>query len=377
MLKPPRQKLQGLQKKQRNKPIQLVCGGFQALLSSESRRYFLERWCRDIDRQILFSSTVNCFPEIMLSRIIGAIGGENPGTLVISVAALHGNEPAGVHALDEAFQMLGAVPHLNFKGRFVGLIGNLHAFSSRSRFVERDFNRIWVNDHLKKILSCDEAELRGEDLELVHLFKVIHAEIQAFKPDKIIILDLHTTSAGGGIFCIPTDESASLTFAKALHAPVILNLFDRVEGTLLRFAAEGHFSDDAPIPETLGVAYEAGQHDDPLSVNRSLSAILNTLHFAGCISDTAIKSPHESILQKSFAELPRVTRLIHAHHVMPGDTFKMRPGYVNFQPIRENEYLADNIRGPILAPCDSLILMPLYQSQGSDGFFLVKEEEAR
>ena len=132
-----------------------------------------------------------------------------------------------------------------------------------------------------------------------------------------------------------------------------------------------------PSVPTVGVAYEAGQHDEPLSVNRSLSAILNTLHFAGCISDANLRSPHENILQKSFAELPRVTRLIHAHHIKPADGFKMRPGYVNFQKVEAAEHLADDVSGQVLAPYTSLILMPLYQAKGSDGFFLVQEVEAR
>jgi succinylglutamate desuccinylase len=51
----------------------------------------------------------------------------------------------------------------------------------------------------------------------------------------------------------------------------------------------------------------------------------------------------------------------------------MRPGYANFQPIRRGEHLADDASGPVLAPEDGLILMPLYQSLGTDGFFLVQE----
>lgn len=313
----------------------------------------------------------------MLSRIIGSIGGEQPGPLVIATAALHGNEPAGVHALEQAFQMLHAAPNLHMQGRMIGLIGNLQAYSNHQRFVERDFNRIWTVEHLAEILPQNEADLHGEDLEFFQLFHAIHREIALYKPEKVILLDLHTTSAGGGIFCIPTDEAESLQLAKALHAPVILNLFDRVEGTLLRFLTEGHFSPEHPIRHALGVAYEAGQHDEPLSVSRSLSAILNTLHFAGCISDLNLRSPHEMILQKSFAELPRVTRLIHAHHIKPGENFKMCPGYVNFQRVQAGEHLADDVHGQVLSPFTSMILMPLYQPQGSDGFFLVKEEEAR
>lgn len=313
----------------------------------------------------------------MLNRVIGKVGGTKPGPLVVATAALHGNEPAGVHALEEAFNMLKNAVDLDFQGRFIGLIGNLHAYTTQSRFIERDFNRIWTKKHIECVLACSENDLRGEDLELLHLYQAIHHEIETYQPEKILFLDLHTTSAGGGIFCIPTDEGPSLEFAKALHAPVILNLFDRVEGTLLRFAAEGHFSDHISTENIYGAAYEAGQHDEALSVSRSLSAIFNALHFAGCIADHSLKSPQESILQKSFSELPRVTRLIHAHHIKPGDTFKMRPGYVNFQRVGAGEHLADDIHGPVLSPANSLILMPLYQPQGSDGFFLVQQEEGR
>lgn len=308
-------------------------------------------------------------------RIIGRVEGETPGTLVIAMSAIHGNEPAGVLALHAAFKMLNKEPKSNFKGRFVGMIGNLQAFKTRARFLEQDFNRIWSVERVRRLFPKKENELKAEDKELLQLYRAIRAEIENYKPRQFILLDLHTTSAGGGIFSIPTDEKGSLKLAKALLAPVILNLFDRVEGTLLRFATDGHF-DDEPVPaELLGIAYEAGQHNDPLSVSRSLSAILNTLHFAGCISDHHLRNPQEMILQKSFAELPKVTRLTHVHHIKQGEAFVMRPGYVNFQKIHAGEHLADDVKGPIFSPFDGLILMPLYQPQGSDGFFIVQEEQ--
>ncbi len=313
----------------------------------------------------------------MLNRVIGTFGGPTPGPLVIVTAAIHGNEPAGVQALKDAFLMLENNPAREFKGKLVGLIGNVQAYAAGSRFVSQDFNRMWKREHLDKLLLQPEQELQDEDLEFVQLYRCVHDEIRKTKPDRLLLLDLHTTSASGGIFCIPTDEGESLAWAKDLHAPVILNLFERVEGTFLRFAVEGNFSDGKTAAPTLCVAYEAGQHEDPLSANRSLSAILNTLHFAGCTADLNLKSPHEMILQKSFAELPKVTRLIHAHHIKPEDAFAMRPGYVNFQKVQKGEHLADDAKGAVLAAHTGLILMPLYQAKGSDGFFLVKEEEAR
>ena len=71
----------------------------------------------------------------MASRVIGTFGGEKPGALVICIGALHGNEPAGVHALEMVFQQLAAKPELEFNGRFLGLIGNLE---HRDRVKARD-----------------------------------------------------------------------------------------------------------------------------------------------------------------------------------------------------------------------------------------------
>ena len=50
----------------------------------------------------------------------------------------------------------------------------------------------------------------------------------------------------------------------------------------------------------------------------------------------------------------------------------MNEGYLNFQEVKKGEHLANDKNGPIYASEDSLILMPLYQKKGEDGFFLVK-----
>lgn len=312
-----------------------------------------------------------------MNRIIGSFGGKNEGALVLAFGALHGNESAGVRALEEVFKMLNHEKSSNsdfhFQGKIVGVLGNKQAFEVKQRFIEKDLNRQWTLENLRRIEHERSANLVAEDLEMAELFDTVHAEIQEFKPQTLILLDLHTTSAGGGIFCIPTDEKASLRLAKALHAPVILHLFEGVGGTLLRFAADGHFQIGGFPKNTVGAAFEAGQHDDPLSVSRTISAVFNCLRAAGCIGEEDLMSPHDAVLEQHSASLPKVTRLLYVHHIRPGDGFRMRPGYANFQPIRQGEHLADDATGPILSPHNGLILMPLYQPKGSDGFFIAEE----
>lgn len=314
-----------------------------------------------------------------MERIIGTYTGPEPGALVVVFGAVHGNEPAGVQALEEIFRMLAREPRVNpgfaFRGKLVGLIGNRQAFASGQRFLRKDLNRMWTLDNLHRIQHGGPDHLDAEDREMAELIACIQAEISAMRPEALILLDLHTTSADGGIFCIPANDTASLRLAKELHAPVILGMLDGLEGTLLHFATGNHFEINGYPKHSLCAAFEAGQHNDPLSVSRSIAAIVNCLRAAGCIRAEDVDSRHETILKKFSDPLPKVTRLHHVHHIRPGDAFRMRPGYVNFQPIRHGEHLADDASGPVLAPQQGLILMPLYQPLGSDGFFVVREME--
>lgn len=312
-----------------------------------------------------------------MNRIIGQFGHGHPGALVLIFGALHGNEPAGVRALEAVFRMLQEAQSrdsgFRFSGALVGILGNRQAFARQQRFIEKDLNRQWTTDNIRRITRQDAASLGAEDLEIAELLELIHEQIRACCPEVVVLLDLHTTSAEGGIFCIPTDEKTSLRLAKALYAPVILNLFEGVEGTLLRYAADGHLQTDARPKYTFGAAFEAGQHDDPLSVSRSIAAIIHCLRATGCIGPEDLQNPYETVLADYSKHLPKVTRLRYVHHIRPGDAFVMRPGYVNFQPVRAGEHLADDVTGDILSPYDGLMLMPLYQPKGSDGFFIVEE----
>ena len=51
----------------------------------------------------------------------------------------------------------------------------------------------------------------------------------------------------------------------------------------------------------------------------------------------------------------------------------MKEGFVNFQRVEKGQLIASNANGEIRSPKSGFIFMPLYQSQGYDGFFIVKE----
>ena len=57
---------------------------------------------------------------------------------------------------------------------------------------------------------------------------------------------------------------------------------------------------------------------------------------------------------------------------MPADRFLMNPGWASFRTVAANQALGVDRDGPVLAPEQGRLLMPLYQPTGSDGFFLMR-----
>jgi succinylglutamate desuccinylase len=192
--------------------------------------------------------------------------------------------------------------------------------------------------------------------------------LKQWQGDKVYLLDLHTTTASGGIFTLPTRQKESLQVAKTMHAPVITGLVERLQGTLLRY-----YTQIQPDERMVGIVFEAGQHDDPLSINRSIAAVINCMRTVGCVLPEHIVNHHDQLLLTYAEGLPRVARLLYSHSISSDDEFRMLPGFRNFQPVRKGQLLAHDRLGEIHAREDGLILMPHYQKQGNDGFFLVRE----
>jgi succinylglutamate desuccinylase len=314
-----------------------------------------------------------------MDRLIGSYEGQKKGPLVLVLGAVHGNEPAGVEAFQGVLDMLEKEhlhhPDFIFSGKILGFIGNIAAFQQNKRFIRQDLNRMFNYDWVEQVIAQSPSNFEDEDYELVALLQAIQQEIVAYQPHELIILDLHTTSADGGIFSIPLEsDPESIRMATALHAPVVMGLLAGLDHTFMHYANHSNSVFRATNRAVHTVAFEAGQHNDPLSVNRCVSAIISLLRAVGCMMEKDVSNQHDEILRKYAKDLPKLTYITHVQHIAEGERFKMRPGYINFKFIYKGEYLADNEKGPILAPSDGHILMPLYQTQGVDGFFIVNTQ---
>ncbi len=301
-----------------------------------------------------------------MDRIICDYQGKEKGPLLIVFGAMHGNEPAGPSALKMVGNMLDAQslknPAFHFKGRLVGLVGNVKAFQEKQRYIDRDINRCWIQE----LIDSPDTSFY-EQIELRENITLIHQLIADYKPTELIVFDLHTTSSFGGIFSIVSYDAKSMHIAKSFHAPVITGFMEMLKGTSLHY-----FTSKTMGLPTAALTFESGQHNEKLSIDRAFAAIVNCLKVTGMVDERQIKNQHENKLIDFSKSLPDVVHLIECHEIEPQDEFVMKEGFANFQVVKKGEHLANDKKGRIYASEDSLILMPLYQKKGEDGFFLVK-----
>ncbi len=322
--------------------------------------------------EIILYYSIFALVNINQNRIIGRYEGEHRGPLIICIGAMHGNEPAGVQAIDTVIKMLEVEPIRNpdfcYRGRLLGLVGNLQAYSQGKRYIDRDLNRSFDAGYLAQLLDQSPSSLSGEDRELVELDTLIRAEIADYKPEKVILLDLHTTSSKGGVFTICRDRQQDLEIGAALHAPIVLGMLKGLKGTTLHY-----FVPEVLDIDIIPITFESGQHQEKMAVNRAVAGIISCMKAIDAIDADVVENHHEQLLVNYCAPLPKVTELEKVHAIEPEDGFEMRKGYENFQEVTAGEVIAQDKDGFITIEEDCRILMPLYQAQGEDGFFLVKE----
>jgi len=307
------------------------------------------------------------------SRLIGTYSEGIEGPLVFVVAGMHGNEHAGIKAAEWLLKMLEVEhitrPHFLFKGTLVALIGNVEACRQGIRFLERDLNRIWIPSRINALLGGFSAPYCHEELEMIELIREMSTFLSLKNHTQIIVVDLHTTSAKGGIFVVPSESRQSLQLALQLHAPVVTGMIAGIKGAALQYFDALSWGKPAAA-----ISFEAGEHQDPHSVYIAIAALIHILRYAGCINPEDVESRHLQLLEESSRGLPVLSRLAYIHTIEAAENFEMLPGFINFQFLEKGTRLASNDGEPVLCPFDAHLLMPLYQKKGNDGFFLVKAD---
>lgn len=309
-------------------------------------------------------------PGVATERLLGSYDARIPGPLVIALGGVHGNEPAGVHASRRVLESLERRrPAL--RGRFVALAGNLTALAVGQRYVDRDLNRLWTAETIGRART-GAPPADAEERELRELLGAIESLVAERSWEQVVLIDLHSTSADGPPFSIMGDTIQNRRVAFAFPVPVILGLEERIEGTVLSwFGEEGH----------VAVCVEGGRNELETTVEHHVAALWLALCACDLLDpiDVPDYDEHRAALVETAWGLPRVVEIRYRYAIPAGERFQMLPGYTNFDIVRRGDVIArlgEERVDPVRIPDDGLLLMPRYQGQGDDGFFLGREVRA-
>ncbi len=297
-------------------------------------------------------------------HLIGEFVGAATGATLIVFGSVHGNESSGALALQKIVKVLPALlPKL--RGRVYLLAGNTRAIAKGIRFIDADLNRHWTPENVKhNHPDSPITTKRAEDHEQTELLTILDEVIKTAKAE-VYALDLHSTSADGVPFATVGDTLRNRNFAQKFPITILLGIEEQLDGTILEYL------------NNLGcvtLGYEGGQHFAEQTIKNHEALVWLALVNAGILAKADLPEfeKHEAVLKRVTGK-PRIVEIRYRHAISEADDFKMELGYENFGRVKKGEILAEQKSGAVHANEAGLILMPLYQKLGEDGFFLGRE----
>lgn len=300
-------------------------------------------------------------PQEAKQRLLGDYTSGLEGPVFMFVGGIHGNEPSGLIAVRRVLAQLEALK-IRIFGHVRAIAGNLGALESRERYLDMDLNRQWRSEHLEALRRKDPAQDSREEAELRDLLDELEKGL-LLESTGVVLIDLHTSSAQGPPFVIMADTLQNRRIAAGLPIPTILGLEENLDGTML-----GYFGRHGYV----ALAVEGGFHDAPTTFDHHEAAIWLALVAGGALeaADVPDYAQHRARLAQAARGLPPVVETRYRHALEDGHDFRMEPGFDTFHAVSKGELLATEGTQPIHAQEDGLLMLPLYQGQGNDGFFL-------
>jgi len=295
--------------------------------------------------------------------------GEAPGPTVIVVGGMHGNEPGGLAAMDRLTDRIDR-GELKLRGRLVMLTGNVEACARGVRLIDEDMNRLWTRTRIDRLRSISlDACASAEEREVWSLSRELDRALdEATWTPLPVVIDLHTASAPSVPFAVARNTLDHAALFRGLPIPIIAGLEEALGGLLL-----GHAFDRGA--RTLAI--ETGPHESETAAEDLESVVLWILIRSGLITGGELSSVRDSFasLRERCAGIPPIVEVIHRHPVVDRERFVMEDGFRSFDRVAAQQVLAVDHGLPVRAPCRSRLLMPLYQDQGEDGFFIGLERD--
>lgn len=304
----------------------------------------------------------------VLTRIIDQINGSMPGPWIIVVAGIYGNEMASVKALENLMKFI-KLNEKNFNGQFLALRGNLTALKHHMQYIDEDMNRLWHMDVIQQIRQTPKQEIFSfERREIKALFSIIDNFLprQISENQPIVFIDLHSSSSNSTMFGITNPNQKNIELFSGLNIPLIMDTENHLQGTAFAYYQQQGFT---------SVTIEGGGSTNSIMETNISTVMLSILEKLECIPASILKESKQQnqSFNKQSIPLPNALKIMYKHPTTRKDDFVMKPGYKSLQKIKKNEFLAKDREGVILSPMEGYILLPRYESQGTEGFFIAQE----
>jgi hypothetical protein len=278
---------------------------------------------------------------------------------IVYFGGIHGNENAGILALEELFLS----SHFSLTGNVYVIWGNKGALKRGIRYVDADLNRLWGNYFRSNVVGSGKAI--SESLELDEIKTCIAYILWLHSPKSVYFMDLHSTSSDSPPFLPFNDSLQNRELASKFPVPLILGIEEYIEGSLMSYLND---------LKCVALAFEAGMHTGSFTKAIHKAFVLYSLHLLGVLKlDTLVLEEIYLTMAKSVTTPHGFYEILYRHAVDPSDEFHMREGYLNFMAIKKGEVLGFQNGIPVVSPFKGLIFMPSYQKPTSEGFFIIRK----
>jgi succinylglutamate desuccinylase len=292
-----------------------------------------------------------------MERIIGQYSGSGKENFLLVTAGIHGNEPSGVLALQRVFSELEKhKPEI--PGKILGLAGNIPALEKNTRFIDEDLNRTWTDKKLSmpENSSCEIKEMN-------RLISTIEMdENEGFS--NYFFVDCHSTSSDSIPYISVEDVGENDNWAHQFPVYIVRGFSSLVNGSIDKYLSKTGMT---------GFTFEGGQHSAENTAKNHEALIWLAIKEAFGLDLEKLPCFPERVGILDEYPPQKTFDIIYRHGLENDDKFKMEPGFKNFQKISKGEILAEQNGKKILSEWNARIFMPLYQPQGNDGFFVIKE----
>lgn len=295
--------------------------------------------------------------SILVDRTLFEIKGAANGPTVVFFAGIHGNEPAGLFALES---VLGNVDINTVKGNIYAISGNLKALKEGKRYITKDLNRVWTENDIESLLQSNSIVSEHEEQRA--LFNILRDIIEN-NEGPFYFIDFHTTSSKTIPFITINDAIINRKFSKKFPVPIVLGIEEYLNGPLLSYI------------NTLGyvsLGFESGQHDSKKAISNCIAFINLVLKQTNSIINNDVNI-HYDELKESAKHVTDFFEVSYLHRIKNSDAFDILPSFKSFEKIKKGELIAKHNNKVIVAKHSGRIFMPLYQKRGNEGFFIVRK----